>query len=250
MFYKSLTTIVLLIILATLLIIVGILNYLSIINFSSNYITAIATVILAVITTWYVILTHKMLEETKKADGAKIYLDLEIYQNTLELNIGNTGKTSATDIKINLKENLELREKCNNLDKIKELFPIKNGISYLAPDRLFKFDIKGFDNSKIDENNSIIEFEIFYKDYLSNKNYLLYKLDLRQYEGSRISSFQNKSANTIANSIYSLERNLKLNTDNTKFLKISCPMCKELINRDAKKCPHCLEYISKEKDKK
>ena len=109
MFYKSLTTIVLLIILATLLIIVGILNYLSIINFSSNYITAIATVILAVITTWYVILTHKMLEETKKADGAKIYLDLEIYQNTYK---------ASVRVALEVLPNLPAREKFDLTDQL------------------------------------------------------------------------------------------------------------------------------------
>lgn len=234
------------IILSILLITIGTLNHLSIINFSSDYITAFATVVLVAITAYYARLTRKMLEETKKADGARIYLDLEIYGDTLELNIGNTGKTSATDIKISFKENLKLQEKCNNLDKIKELFPLKNGISYLAPDRIMKFNINGFNYEMMDENNSLLEFEIFYKDFLNKKNYLLYKLDLRQYEGSRISSFQNKSANTIANSIHSLERNLKLNTDNTRLFKIHCPMCKELISRDAKKCPHCLEFIPKQ----
>lgn len=252
MFLKSLIIIVLLIVLSILFITIVTLNHLSIINFSSDYITAIATVVLVVITAYYARVTRKMLEETKKADGARIYLDLEIYGNILELNIGNTGKTSATDIKIKFVENLELRKECNNLDEIKDLFPIKNGISYLAPDRIIKFDIEGFDSNKINENNSLVEFKIDYKDFLNNTNHLLYKLDLRQYQGSRVSSFQNKSANTIANSIRSLERNFKFNSnDKIKNLgKTSCSFCKELINKGAKKCPHCLEFISIEKNKK
>lgn len=248
MFYKSLIIIVLLIILSILLITIGTLNHLSIINFSSDYITAFATVVLVAITAYYARLTRKMLEETKKADGARIYLDLEIYGNTLELNIGNTGKTSAIDIKIEFVENLELLKECNNLDKIKDLFPIKNGISYLAPDRIIQFDIEGFDSSKINENNSLLEFKIDYKDFLNNTNHLLYKLDLRQYKGSRISSFQNKSANTIANSIHSLGRSFQFsNSDTLKYLtKTTCLFCKEFINKGAKKCPHCLEFIPKQ----
>lgn len=225
------------------------LKFIGVLNDLSSLITALATVILAIITAQYVKLTNHMLEETKKADGAKIYLDLEIYGNTLELNIGNTGKTSATDINIKLIENLELREECNNLEKIKELFPLKNGISYLAPDRIIKFNITGFDYSKINENNSLLKLDIRYKDYLGKTNYLSYNLDLRQYEGSRISSFQNKSANTIANSIQSLERSFKFRNNDKidNFGKTACPFCREYINKNAKKCPHCLEFIEKDK---
>ena len=97
-------------------------------NDNSGAITALATVILVVITWWYVRLT-KMMLKTSNTPVVRIFLHAS--ESSITLCVENIGTGFAQDIKF--KGDLSFKPTQPSGATIGELNPFKDGIDYLGP---------------------------------------------------------------------------------------------------------------------
>lgn len=212
-------------------------------------ITAIATIVLAWMTYRYVKLTNHMLAETRALRGPTIYVDLEMDVFLVILIIGNSGSGPAHNISFNVKESIPWRES-KNLIGISNLSPIKEGVSYLAPGRILKYNAGYLDWDKLKELDCIISFNIEYDDHLRKHHNFKFLIDMGQYDGIRFESFKNP-ASEIAGAIRKIEdarrSDKTIGRITSSWGSKKCPICGERISVDAKKCPHCMEFLSEEK---
>lgn len=217
----------------------------------SSTITTIATVVLALLTAWYVRLTNKMLKETRASRGPTVYVDLELNSFEVKLIIGNSGLGPAHNLRFKVKETIPWVK--DSFGKgINHLTPIKDGITYLAPGRVLKFTAGRVDWKETDEIDAIVKFDIDYDDHVEEHHKLQFVIDMGQYSGVSLESFGNP-ASEIADAIRSVQREISSDrmaeNSMTNIFKKNCPYCHEKIYSSAKKCFHCHEFINEDDEK-
>ena len=100
-------------------------------NANDGTITAIATVVLAIITFWYARLTRGILKASNKPEILVSLVPHEIYTNTIYLCIQNIGTGSATDIKLTSDSSFTPHLPSNR--PLEKFGIFKQGIDYLGP---------------------------------------------------------------------------------------------------------------------
>jgi hypothetical protein len=208
-------------------------------------ITALATAVLAWLTYRYVRLNTSMLEEAKASRGPIVYVDLELSGRKIKLVVGNSGVGPAHNIKINVLDSIPW-ENAENLQGIENLAPIRNGITYLAPNRIFKFEAGWVEWKTLVGVGSSVTFKIRYDDHLGKSHQSEVFIDMDQYSNVLLESFSNaeseiaraiKDANTRSFSHKTLD------SISSRMFKKNCPYCRELIAKNATKCPKCYEHL-------
>ncbi|MBI4775887.1 MAG: hypothetical protein HY788_17225 [Deltaproteobacteria bacterium] len=216
--------------------------------------TTIATIVLAFLTGKYVRLTHSLLEETKSQKEPNVWIDLELSRNQAKLLIGNSGTSPAKNLRFEVKDNIPWRQDKDYNRTLETLHPCKNGISYLAPSRILKY-IAGFIDNKrtFSELDSIVEIKLNYETETGKEVSREFVIDIGQYYGVLFESFKNP-ASEIADAIKDVERAQRSNRTSeqswSNFSKKNCPFCGERISHEAKKCPHCLEFLPDDEKEK
>jgi hypothetical protein len=191
-----------------------------------------------------------MLEETRASRGPTVYVDLELSSYEVKLIVGNSGLSPAHNLTFEVKESIPWR-KSEYHKGINGLAQIKNGISYLAPSRILKFTVGWLDWEKLKEFDSNVCFYVRYDDHIGKHHKIDFIIDMGQYEGVLLESFRNPTSE-IASAIreferrFGAEKSISQITSNM-FMK-NCSFCKEKISPNAKKCPHCLEFLPEDKD--
>jgi|GEM_PF-1229319 len=220
---------------------------------------AIATVCLAIFNLWYIKLSKSMLDEMKSTRDPSVFADIELPEkNYIQLSIGNTGVSSAKNIKFTVDENLPW---FSDTDSIKNLPIVKNGIPYLSSGRILKISVGHVNWKKINKTKGIVKINLEYESEFNGEKYYRENIiDLTQYGGVRFDSFHS-TGESVARAIRDAERTRSSEKRLEKgprglalmenFNKKDCPICGEKIPQKAKKCPQCHEFIdSSDKNKK
>lgn len=214
--------------------------------------SAVATVILAVLTGWYVKLTHALVEEARSNKFPNVFADIEFDSHSIKFVIGNAGSSPALDVKFKVKDSVPWQQIQNHPTGLSELAVVKHGIGYLAPGRVLKFQAGHvrYDVDFFAEGNTI-EIEITFSTEAKKPVTRQFSIDLYSYSGVLFESFSDPERE-VARAIRDVESR-RLSKDPLKsiisrFETKSCPSCGERIPSSAKKCPKCHEFIPAETD--
>jgi len=217
----------------------------------TTVVTAFATVVLALLTGWYVRLTYHMLQEAKATKEPNVWVDLELTSYEVKLMVGNSGSSPARNLRFDIKDNVPWRKIENHEEGFNAIQPIKDGISYLAPDRVLKYEAGLIDFEKtLNNKNSTVEIILKFDSDIKKNIRREFLIDMGQYNGVLLETFRNP-ASEISKAIRDVRDSLKHDKSGdtilSRMLKKKCPICGEKISSDARKCPMCLEFIDEVK---
>lgn len=102
-------------------------------------ISALTTIVLALLTAWYVQLTHALVEEARVAKYPNVYVDVEFDDIDVKFVVGNSGGSAAVDIQFDVKDSVPWRKIGGSQTGIKSISAVERGISYLAPGERLSF---------------------------------------------------------------------------------------------------------------
>ena len=174
-------------------------------------ITAVTTIVLAVLTYRYVKLTGSMLEEARISRAPNIVVDIETTTHSgMKLVIGNTGSTPAYSLKFTVVDSIPWRDIQCCVKGFASMEVIRKGITYLAPGRVLKYEAGYFDWHEVKRLGSIIEFQVSYEDHAKNEKHIKFHIDMMQYLSVLPESFATPETE-IAKAIKS--------ADDNRFLK-------------------------------
>ena len=220
------------------------LNY---IESHSAIVQAISTVLLVLITGWYVYLMKKLIVTTKEAKRPYVFVELQGEGAFfLEIVIQNSGEMSAENVKFKIIKDLVDSDGKN----LSTYVPFKLGFATIPPQRRYKYDFfVSNDFFKKPPNELIFELDVEYKSGTS-KYEDKFSIDLAPFRSLKLSSFID-SMEQVAGEIKMFRSEYIRNRGiRPKFGKKQCPICFERIELSAKKCPNCLEFIPNKSDEK
>ena len=220
----------------------------------STAMVAIATVVLVWLTSRYVRLTGRMVEEMRKSREPVVICDFELPDGSLRFVVRNAGQTLAKNIRITIRQDIDCIRGRKGMTGVAGLPPIERGISYLAPGRTLKYylgvpDLQGIENKEV-----LVSLQIEFENERGTEFISGFDFDINQFSGVLFGSFRDPSLE-IADSIRNADSSRKLD-ESAKQLserlsrqlsrESPCPYCCELVNENAKKCKHCGEWISED----
>ena len=174
-------------------------------NGNSGAITALATVILVIITWWYVRITKDILQATNKP---QVILFLRYSHRSISLCVQNIGTGYASDVEfgddLSFKTIDRVRRECKAL---KDMEPFKSGINFLGAghklDTLLCHDVDAQDLEKRSFN-----ILVSYKDSSGKTFKQLFPFDLGNWENTSqfITPDTDDVANAVENVAVQLER--------------------------------------------
>lgn len=214
--------------------------------------SAVATVILAGLTAWYVRLTHALVEETRTNRFPNVFADIEFDSHSVKFVLGNAGSSPALDVKLKVTDSVSWRQIQGNPTGLSEISVVKHGIGYLAPGRVLKFQA-GYVTYDADffAKGNTIEIEIAFTTEAGKSVTRQFSIDLQSYSGVLFESFSDPERE-VAAAIRDAERHRSshdpIKSMISRFGTKSCPSCGERIPSSAKKCPKCHEFIQADPD--
>ena len=156
---------------------------------SASVITGIATVVLAVITFYYVRLTGRILEENQlmRLDAHKPEIAVSLYlqknqdtnRRVVVFRIENIGTGPARDVKFTTDCSVEL----GGGTPLKRIGALKNGITYFGHGRTMEYIITDKNRLNERETQTPIEIAVTYKDSAKHKYENTFRLDFGELEG-------------------------------------------------------------------
>lgn len=199
---------------------------------------AVATVVLAWLTSKYVRLTNRLVEETRAARAPEVVVDLQFENIVPRLVIANRGPTAAYNVQVKVSErNITWRD---SNPKLSDLAPIKKGISFLPPGRTMRYMVGMLDIEKTLAADAALEFEVSYQDDGGATFERQFSLEFAAFNAMLLEG--RKPHEVIAEAIRNAAEHLKPRTFFMKRTR-ACPVCYEQIRAEARKCPHCLEAV-------
>lgn len=217
----------------------------------SSVASAIATVVLAVLTGRYVRLTHALVEEARVAKYPNVFIDLEFEWSEVKLSIGNSGNAPAKSIRFEIVDRVPWRKMQGYAAGLEDLSVVKNGISYLAPGRTLKFVAGLVDRSNdFFSSNSTIEVGLTFQTETGVELRRHFTIDLQTYANVLLESFGDPQRE-VARAIRDAERGRSSEARRSRSPLLGtmarCPTCCESVMQSARKCPHCHEPIAERK---
>lgn len=216
-------------------------------------ISATTTIALVILTAKYVKLTHALVEEAKVSKYPNIYVDLEFDEAEVKFIVGNSGGSAAMDIKINVTDSVPWRKVQQFQTGITSISAVENGISYLAPGRILKFQAGYVERCpEFFAKGSTIDIALTFKTETGKVLHRQYTIELHSYSNILLETFQNPErevAKAIRDTESSRRTHESITNRKSGLFKKTCPSCGELVQRMAKKCFHCLEVIPNEQSK-
>lgn len=216
-------------------------------DLASTVVAAIATAVLAWLTSRYVRLTGAMAEAMRAAQDPSVVVMIEIARHLVQLKIQNVGQSPALDIRFQLLQDITWLRRGKGKSGLGHLSVIQRGVSYLAPNQSLAF-LGGVANPKPEDLQESHVIEISYR-YRSPRG--------GEFEGSMIMDFEElrdlrlnalvDPVEKLADTLREIEssRQLRENPPGAGMFVEPCPVCAEPISKRAKKCPHCLEFIER-----
>lgn len=213
-----------------------------------SVVSAVATIVLAVLTGRYVRLTNALVEEAKASKHPNVFVDIEFHDHEVRLVVGNSGLTPARNLRFKVVDSVPWR-KMGNLDSgFESVSAIRTGVAYLAPGRILKYSAGFVDHDPaFFSESSNVEIQLTYEaesNVIVNRNFAI---ELRAYSGVLLESFTHPERE-VARAIRDAESHRSSRESSKSMIarvaKKSCSFCGESISSKAKKCPHCLEFLS------
>ena len=208
---------------------------------------AIAAVLLALLTTAYVIATYWLVNATRRTQRPYVFLDIVAHGgNYLEFGLANYGERVAEDVRIEVERDIV----DSDGKALSEGPPFSSGVTYLPPKRSYRWSfLAPEDFFDATPETNVLRARILYshgKKHYEEK----VDLDFASLDGVLLKSFADWGAET-ATHLKEIARHLS--TDNSRAQRDAlvsrmfhrpCPSCRESVSRDATRCPHCLDVIS------
>jgi hypothetical protein len=110
-------------------------------------VVAVATAVLAWLTSRYVRLTGELVEESRRSREPSVAVDFEMPDRSLRLIVCNYGRSPAKDVRITVLKDVTWLRGSQSRTGLADIGPVKNGISYLTPSRRLRYYL-GFPNWK------------------------------------------------------------------------------------------------------
>jgi hypothetical protein len=223
---------------------------------SASIASAFTSILLVKLTARYVRLTHALVEEAKANKMPNVFVDLEFGSDGVKFVVGNSGSAPAANIAFSIIDNISWRTIGEREESIGTLQVVKDGISYLAPQRTLKYMAGRLERGRqAFRESSRLEIVLTYASEEGRTFRREFVIFLSQYSNVLFESFSDPSLE-IARAIKETERNRqsheRMRVLQGQFdlsqVKKTCPICCSSINVAAKKCPTCLEFIPVEKD--
>lgn len=156
----------------------------------STIIITIATIVLAILTAKYVRHTKYMAEQMKSVREPTVYFDFEVPSYSIKLIIGNSGYSPAINIRFDVNKDIKWLKLNKDIIGFSNLPIIKNGISYLAPGRTFKFIAGNIGDSSENSLNNELQMIIHYENESGKKFIKDVSIDLSVYRLTLFETFK------------------------------------------------------------
>jgi len=223
-------------------------SVLEFLNYYGGAITAIATVILAIVTFFYVRLTRRMLLEMKATNDPSVQVAIEFPEKLANVSISNTGQSPAVNIKFTVEDNAPWqRVRQNKKWSLNSLSIFQTGISCLPSQQCLKFGCHSIlDWKKIADVGGTIRITTCYENEVGKSFEREIFIDLSAYQDVLFESFRDPIADELRYTRRQQERTAYRSVNTIRAFrrpKKLCPMCSKSIPKEAKKCPKCHEFI-------
>ncbi len=206
-----------------------------------------ATVALVWLTSRYVRLTGRMLEESQKSRDPLVTVDFEIPDRSLRLVVENHGLSPAKNVRIAVLKDVRWVRMAKGRQGLAECGAVKRGISYLTPSRRLKYYL-GFPNwNDASDEQMEASLRITYENQAGKEYDNIADFDFCQIREVLFESFKDSNV-AVAEAIRESGRD-RQRDEFTRHMFDSwlapemkkCAMCAEMIPKEAKKCAHCHE---------
>jgi hypothetical protein len=179
-------------------------------NQNNGAITAISTLVLAVVTFIYVILTWNISSETKKMREAQTepHVSATIQSdersiNWINLVIKNTGLGPAYKVKFEVNPDFEDRLL---MSKLSEIGFIKDGLPYFAPNQEFRFILTDMAENYQEKLKTVFKIKIVYETSIHKPYDDTYLIDFSQRRG--LTQIGELPIYTIAKNIEQIQKDI------------------------------------------
>jgi hypothetical protein len=214
---------------------------------TSTIVVAAATVALVWLTSRYVRLAGRMVEESQKSREPSVTVDFEIPDQSLRLVVENRGLSPAKNVRIAVLKDVQWLRMGTGRQGLADCGPIKEGISYLTPSRKLKYFL-GFPNwTDTSDDQMEASLRVTYESEAGRQYDHIVDFDFDQMREVLSESFKDSNL-AVAEAIRESERDRRLHESTRQMLgsfgarkRKKCPMCAEMIPEEAKKCAHCQE---------
>ena len=161
-------------------------SFIKFLNEHAGVLSSLFSLVVAVSTVFYVILTRSLVKETKKLRKAQmepmisIYLEpREEYLNWIELVVENIGAGPAFEVRFELKDDM----KCFGNKDLSSFGFAKNGIRYLGANQCYRIFIADMTDDFNGKLQIKIPIRVIYKGTEKREIVRDYVLDFSQFEG-------------------------------------------------------------------
>lgn len=213
----------------------------------STIVVAGATVVLVWLTSRYVLLTARMLEEAQRSREPAVTVDFEMPDGTLRMVLMNLGSSTARNVWVHVIKDAPWLQTGKERRGIADSAPAREGVSYLTPTRRLMYFL-GFPNwgDKPDEQLEV-SLRVTYENETGKAYEHIVNFDFGQMREVLFESFKDPGL-AVADAIRDTERSRQSHQRGRRmFASLSasrtkqCPMCAEMIPAEARKCSRCLE---------
>lgn len=159
----------------------------------ADVLSALSTVVLAVLTLVYVILTRKLAKTAMAGQRPAIWLDLEVVSpSNIFFTIGNGGSTPARNVRFKVKDKFYWGKAGNSGTGVKGLQVVKEGIPYIPPGRVWKYDVgeARLPSSSDSDNECKIDIELTFDSDLEKGIKRKFVFDIATFRGVLLQSFK------------------------------------------------------------
>jgi len=207
----------------------------------SGSLQLIASIVLVVVTAVYTILTRSMAKAASEALRPYVYLDLSFNSPVqMVIVVGNSGTKVAGNVKAVL-----AKSNSDNVAQVIRELPITTGIGHLSPGSTRRYEVIVGNNDLLprDAPAATLDFDITYRDGRREHTDRQH-IDLGGYRSALVFD-DGGTFSRIADQLAAIERKLPERKIISPGLKKPCPYCGTQIPQSAKKCPSCLEWLSR-----
>jgi hypothetical protein len=206
-----------------------------------------AAIALLLATGLYVWLTGRIVRESRNSREPFVTIDFEITgRSTFCLVVENRGLRPATNVRIDVEQDVESIILFQDRKGLANLEVAKNGISYLAPARKLKYYLvlPAFVQKRDATSSLVLVARISYQNERGKRHENTVTYDFEQLREVLFDSFED-SHRDIVEAVREVAKKLDRLPQRPmilgqRILK-NCSMCYELIPSRAKKCAHCGE---------
>ncbi|HUU98254.1 MAG TPA: hypothetical protein VM487_21180 [Phycisphaerae bacterium] len=216
---------------------------------TSTIVVGGASVVLVWLTSRYVRLTGRLVEESQRSREPSVTIDFESPDSSLRLALENHGGSPAKNVRITVLKDVEWLRTGKASAGFAEVAPIREGVSYLTPSRKLKYylGVPSWKDTPDEQMNA--SFRVTYENDAGKEYSRVVDFDFGQMREVLFESFKDSNL-AVAEAIRNAERDRRSHEQTSQMWGMfrrpktkQCPMCAEMIPDEAKKCSQCHEIL-------